>query len=222
MLDLTVAEAWLLYCRDSQECRVPKKEQLSLLEFKCEAAACLCAEKKIQKRKGRPSSDVEEKHAEKQAKRACSPIALYISSTGQHWTLACFCWSKRQMHKSRLQRAYKMYSVRSAVQMVQKCTSVSLQKITVLWIFTRSSPVANVSRIIVSCSSFILLILFILLTEKCYFVREHAIKKMFSMNWIIFVGSSIAQCYFQVTYPSKTSQNIFHNFLFSFVQYGPI
>lgn len=87
MLDLTVAEAWLLYCRDSQECRVPKKEQLSLLEFKCEAAACLCAEKKIQKRKGRPSSDVEEKHAEKQAKRACSPIALYISLTDNtgHW-----------------------------------------------------------------------------------------------------------------------------------------
>ncbi|MGH0117161.1 UNVERIFIED_CONTAM: hypothetical protein FKN15_029574, partial [Acipenser sinensis] len=74
MLDLTVAEAWLLYCRDSKECRVPKKEQLSLLEFKCEVAACLCAEKKIQKCKGRPSSDVEEKHAENKRRGPAAPL----------------------------------------------------------------------------------------------------------------------------------------------------
>lgn len=86
LLDLTVVEACLLYLSDSQECRVPKKEQLSLLEFKCEVASCIFAEKKIQKCKGRPISNVE-KHAEKKLR---GPAALYISSRGQHLR-ACLC-----------------------------------------------------------------------------------------------------------------------------------
>ena len=55
-LDMAVVNSWLLYRKDCQACAINKKEQLSLLQFKANLAACLCQQGKPETRKrGRPS-----------------------------------------------------------------------------------------------------------------------------------------------------------------------
>ncbi|XP_062870839.1 granulocyte colony-stimulating factor receptor-like [Trichomycterus rosablanca] len=59
MMDMIMVEAWLLYRRDSIDCGVEKKEQLSLLDFKSEVAGCLCKKDTVCSKRGRPSLSVE-------------------------------------------------------------------------------------------------------------------------------------------------------------------
>jgi hypothetical protein len=56
-IDMAVVSSWLLYGGDCILCGTRRKDQLSLLQFKAEVAACLCQEIKTGvKMSGRPSS----------------------------------------------------------------------------------------------------------------------------------------------------------------------
>jgi len=55
-LDVAVVNSWLLYRKDCDLSKIRQKDQLSLLQFKAEIAACLCHQGKTEIRKrGRPS-----------------------------------------------------------------------------------------------------------------------------------------------------------------------
>lgn len=59
MMDMVMVEAWLLYKRDSTNCGVQQKEQLSLMDFKTEVACCLCKEDRICSKRGQPSLSIQ-------------------------------------------------------------------------------------------------------------------------------------------------------------------
>lgn len=76
LMDLCVVNSWLLYKRDCNRLAVPKKEQLSLLQFKSDIAATLCSKvDKNQKKRGRPNNtklqeEIEKKKTKK--RESCS------------------------------------------------------------------------------------------------------------------------------------------------------
>ena len=58
MLDMAVTNSWLLYRRDAENLNLPKKEVLSLLDFKLSVANGLVKKGKTQlNKRGRPSSE---------------------------------------------------------------------------------------------------------------------------------------------------------------------
>ncbi|KAK1882233.1 PiggyBac transposable element-derived protein 2 [Dissostichus eleginoides] len=74
MMDFTLVNAWLLYRRDCKDCGIPKKEVYSLLKFKAEVASCLCNERKVLKKRGRPSHNVDRDLAEKKRRGSASSV----------------------------------------------------------------------------------------------------------------------------------------------------
>src|SRR5215469_2840803 len=50
-LDVAVVNSWLLYRKDCEMSKISQEDQLSLLQFKAEIAACLCRQGKTEIRK---------------------------------------------------------------------------------------------------------------------------------------------------------------------------
>lgn len=91
LMDLCVVNSWLLYRRDCASCGVPKKEQLSLLQFKADLASTLCSTgdpQKDQKKRGRPSSSSVQQEMEQKFKRG-KPAVMPTLDTRRdgvaHW-----------------------------------------------------------------------------------------------------------------------------------------
>jgi hypothetical protein len=88
-LDVAVVNSCLLYRKDCALSKISQKEQLSLLQFKAESAACLCLQGKTEIRKGgRPSlSQVQSDIEVKKKKPNASPVPVQEirrDETG-HW-----------------------------------------------------------------------------------------------------------------------------------------
>nr|XP_033947791.1 piggyBac transposable element-derived protein 2-like [Pseudochaenichthys georgianus] len=71
MMDFTLVNEWLLSRKD---CGIPKKEVYSLLKFKAEVASCLCNERNVLKKRGRPSHNVDRDLAEKKRRGSASSV----------------------------------------------------------------------------------------------------------------------------------------------------
>lgn len=87
LMDFTLVNAWLLYHRDCKDCGVPKKDVYSLLKFKAEVASCLCNERKVLKKRGRPSQNVKGDLAEKKRRGPVSsvPSTPVRQENTDHW-----------------------------------------------------------------------------------------------------------------------------------------
>ena len=91
IFDLAVVQSWVLYVKDCEHERIPKASMLSLLQFKLNIAECMLKENKsLQKKRGRPSLEVE---PQLQIKKKKGPAAVVSplpvrSDNFAHWPLA--------------------------------------------------------------------------------------------------------------------------------------
>ena len=72
-VDMTVVQSLLLYRRDSNEMHVDQKDQQRLLQFKTEIAYSLSKSSNTNRKRGRPSFDVDSLNEEKR-RRGGAPV----------------------------------------------------------------------------------------------------------------------------------------------------
>ena len=72
-VDMTVVQSWLLYRRDSNEMHVDQKDQQHLLQFKTEIAYSLSKSSNTNRKRGRPSFDVDSLN-EEERRRGGAPV----------------------------------------------------------------------------------------------------------------------------------------------------
>lgn len=87
MLDFTLVNAWLLYRRDCMDCGIQRKGQQSLLKFKAEVAACLCLERKVLKKRGRPSNNEDQAEKRHRGSSSLVPSPPVRHDNTDHWPI---------------------------------------------------------------------------------------------------------------------------------------